>query len=300
MTLERTLRARIEGLLGSHVTGARLVDGGYTPAARWLVSCESGETAFAKAGTTPGTAKALRDEAAVYRQLGGDFMPRMLGWDDHLEAPLLLLEDLSACRWPPPWDQALIDAVCDALDRVHAARAPLRRFEDRVRFDAQGSGADGWEAVQLDPVPWLGLSIGSESWLRAALPALVEAEASAATTGDGVAHFDVRSDNLCLTERGVVLIDWNLAGLGDARLDTGFWLPSLELEGGPMPEAVLPAAPEVAAWVSGFFAARAGLAEIPDAPRVRRFQREQLGVALAWAIRALDLPPLEAGSAPSG
>jgi hypothetical protein len=56
----------------------------------------------------------------------------------------------------------------------------------------------------------------------------------------------------------------------------------------------------VAARVSGFFAARAGLAEIPDAPRVRRFQREQLGVALAWAIRALDLPPLEAGSAPSG
>ena len=100
----------------------------------------------------------------------------------------------------------------------------------------------------------------------------------------------MRSDNLCLTDRGVVLIDWNLACLGNPELDTGFWLPSLELEGGPAPEAVLPRAPEVASWVSGFFAARAGLPHIPDAPRVRAFQRAQLVVALAWAARALELP----------
>jgi len=48
-------------------------------------------------------------------------------------------------------------------------------------------------------------------------------------------------------------------------------------------------APEVAAWVSGFFAARAGLPDIPDAPSARRVQREQLSTALPWAQRALHL-----------
>jgi aminoglycoside phosphotransferase (APT) family kinase protein len=220
-------------------------------------------------------------------------MPRTLGWQDHPEAPLLLLEDLSACRWPPPWDALLIDAVQEALDRVHAPRVPappLPRFGDRFRFDVETAG---WQAIRSDPACFLGLGMTSESWLAAALPALLEAETGAETGDEVVTHFDVRSDNLCLTERGVVLIDWNLACLGNPDLDTGFWLPSLELEGGPAPEAVLPRAPEVAAWVSGFFAARAGLPEIPDAPRVRTFQREQLGVALAWTIRALDLPPLD-------
>jgi hypothetical protein len=69
-------------------------------------------------------------------------------------------------------------------------------------------------------------------------------------------------------------------------------LPSLHYEGGPPPEAILPGAPEVAAWVAGFFAARAGLPIIPDAPAVRRVQREQLSTALPWAQRALGLAAL--------
>jgi len=43
---------------------------------------------------------------------------------------------------------------------------------------------------------------------------------------------------------------------------------------------------------AGFFAARAGLPEISDAPQVRTVQRQQLETALPWAARALDLPPL--------
>jgi hypothetical protein len=47
----------------------------------------------------------------------------------------------------------------------------------------------------------------------------------------------------------------------------------------------------MAALVSGFFAARAGLPVIPQAPRVREVQRVQLAAALPWAARVLDLPP---------
>jgi hypothetical protein len=65
----------------------------------------------------------------------------------------------------------------------------------------------------------------------------------------------------------------------------------LAYEAGLQPESILPDAPEVAAWVSGFFAARAGLPAIPDAPQVRQVQRRQLQTALPWATRALDLAP---------
>ncbi|MGH3031166.1 MAG: hypothetical protein ACRDNE_10445 [Gaiellaceae bacterium] len=72
------------------------------------------------------------------------------------------------------------------------------------------------------------------------------------------------------------------------------WLPSLEAEGGPPPEALLPEAPEAAAFMSGFFAARAGLPPIPTAPHVREIQLAQLLTALPWAARALGLPPPQA------
>jgi thiamine kinase-like enzyme len=102
----------------------------------------------------------------------------------------------------------------------------------------------------------------------------------------------LRSDNICITDRQVKFIDWNGACLSNPKLDLGFWLPSLAYEAGLEPETIMPDAPEVASWVSGFFAARAGLPEISDAPRVRPVQRRQLATALPWAVRALDLPPL--------
>ena len=81
--------------------------------------------------------------------------------------------------------------------------------------------------------------------------------------------------------------------MGNAVLDVAFWLPSLELEGGPKPDAVLPSGPgvaELAALVAGFFAARAGLPPPSGAPTVRGIQLAQLRPALAWACRALGLP----------
>jgi thiamine kinase-like enzyme len=101
----------------------------------------------------------------------------------------------------------------------------------------------------------------------------------------------LRSDNICLKDGRAVFVDWNGACLSNPRLDLGFWLPSLAYESGVEPERILPDAPEVAARVSGYFASRAGLPKIGDAPLVRVVQRRQLEMALPWAVRALGLPP---------
>ena len=138
----------------------------------------------------------------------------------------------------------------------------------------------------------LSLAMASADWLERALPALLAVDVRATIEGDTLVHRDVRSDNLCFVGDQVKLIDWNIACLGSRTLDLAFWLPSLEMEGGPAPDAILPNAGAWASVVSGFFAARAGLPVIPEAPYVRDIQLRQLRFALPWAVRALDLPPL--------
>ena len=112
--------ARIGGLTGRRPIRFRRAAGGYTAAERWVVDFEGGAGAFAKIGVDPLMAGWLRQEHRAYAALDGDFMPELLGWDDG-ERPLLLLEDLSGCFWPPPWDTGRVDQVLEAVARLRAA-----------------------------------------------------------------------------------------------------------------------------------------------------------------------------------
>lgn len=276
---------RIGGLVGARVESYRRVEGGYTPALRLLCETAAGRL-FAKVGTTPGTRESLRREIHVYRSISGDFMPRLLAASDEESEPVLVIEDLSAHHWPPPWDSRQIEMTLAQIESMHGARTALETYAQ-----VHGAVGEGWREVAEDPVPFLALGVADAGWLEASLPALMRSEESCPTAGDSLTHFDLRSDNICLKSGRAVFVDWNGACLSNPRLDLGFWLPSLAYESGVEPEKVLPDAPEVAALVSGYFAARAGLPEISDAPRVRAVQRRQLATALPWAARALGLPP---------
>jgi hypothetical protein len=284
LTLHRDFVSRIEKLVGAKVESCRPVEGGYTPALRLLCRTAQG-TFFVKAGATPLTSEFLHREIYVYNRIRGGFMPDLVAWEDHEAEPILILEDLSAHHWPPPWDRQRIDLTLAQIDAMHGTKAslePYAQVHNMVGF--------GWQTVAADPRPFLSLGIADGRWLDAALPLLLQSEGLCRTDGHHLTHWDLRSDNVCFTESRAIFVDWNHACLSNPKLDLGFWLPSLAYEGGPEPERILPDAPEIAAWVSGFFAARAGLPEISDAPRVRRVQRQQLETALPWAARALDLP----------
>lgn len=213
-------------------------------------------------------------------------MPRLLGWHDDGELPVLVLEDLSDAEWPPPWTDAAVDVLLQTIEEV-AASAPLvalPQAEDDDNWTA------GWDIVAREPAPFVSPDVTSAAWLERHLGALRSASHAAPLAGNALLHLDVRSDNLCIRRRRAVLIDWNLAGRGNALLDVAFWLPSLRLEGGPDPDDVCPQAEPFAASVAGFFACRAGLPPPATAPTVRQIQLDQLRVALPWAARALGLP----------
>jgi hypothetical protein len=284
----KALAERVARIVGSTPTDWRSVAGGYTPAARYVASVDA-QTVFVKVATTPVTARMLRSEGRAYERLRGPFMPRFIGWDDDVGEPLLVIEDLSAAAWPPPWGRASVDQVLEQLHALHGSAATdLPTFAEAHR----GLTGGGWAAVARDAGPFLSLGLTSREWLDRALPRLVEAEAACPTDGEAATHGDLRSDNICLTASGAKFIDWPVACRSNPQLDLGAWLPSLAFEGGPAPEDLLPNAPQVAAWISGYFAARAGLPIIPDAPFVRRVQREQLTTALPWVSRALKLGEL--------
>ena len=280
--------ARVAELLGSPVAARGPATGGYTPAERWVVELEDGRSAFVKVAVNDLTALWLRKELRVYADLRAPFMPQLLGWADEGDRPMLVLEDLSTCDWPPPWTPERIDSVLATLAQVAATTPP--GWMDPTCADVAWIG-EGWSEVAEDPAPFLATGIVSQAWLESVLPTLLEAGAPSVVAGDRLCHFDVRSDNMCFRADGsAVLVDWNHAAIGSAKLDVAAWLPSLALEGGPAPETILPDAAPEAAVLAGYFASRCGLPPIPDAPGVRDIQKRQLSVALPWACRALGLP----------
>lgn len=280
---------RVSRILGTEVRRLlRVPSSGYTVAFHGIAELADGTTAFVKAATDPVTADFIRDEQRVFRALSGRrFMPALLGLDAG-DPPLLVLEDLRAAHWPPPWDEAGIAAVRETLRQVAATVPPdvippVDTHRDRLVL--------GWAEIEAEPARFLSLGVCSPEWLAGALPTLRQASETAPIDGDALLHLDVRSDNLCIAERGAVLVDWNHASIGNPDLDVAAWLPSLTLEGGPAPDELLPAAGGFAALLAGFFGSRAGLRAPPTAPHVRAFQLAQLRVALPWAARELDLEP---------
>ena len=280
--LDPALVDRVAAQLRSPVTSWRPVHGGYSPATRVIVTLADGRTAYVKAPTAAVHGEWLRLELAQYaRQL--PCMPRVLFGDDGAE-PLLILEDLSDGHWPPQWRAGDIAAVRASLAQVSAqSAAGLPRLADGA------SWADQWRKIKADPKAFLRLGLCSHRWFEAHIDRFIEAEALAVLDGDTLAHCDVRSDNVCLRDGQAYLIDWNWACAAHPDVDTAFWLPSLAVEGGPQPHEVLPDAAPLAAKVSGFFALRAGLPTLPEAPRVRGIQHVQLTAALLWLAHSLSI-----------
>lgn len=276
--------------LASGITVAelhRVISRGYTNNEHWIARLDDGRSVFVKRAALGPMARWLRREHLVYQQLRGPWAPELHGWHDDGERPVLVLEDLSGCAWAPPWTAERVDAVRAVLAEVAAHPVP-----DGLPSACDTACAEvNWPEVARDPEPLLSLGMCSSAWLERALPVLLEAASVQHLAGSSLLHLDVRSDNLLFRDAAAVLVDWNLAAVGNPEFDLAFWLPSLRMEGGPEPESVIAIHPGVVALVAGFFASRAGLPGIRVAPVVRDLQRRQLEVALPWAARSLDLPP---------
>jgi len=144
-------------VIGAQVVGARAVTGGYTHNLRRVLTLDDGRTVFMKRAVDQETAEWLRMEWSVYQALGpAPFLAAVVAWEDE-PLPTLVLEDLSAATWPPPWTAIQIDALLATLASIHEALGPqagqpVIPHAPRVR------------SVQLDQLrialPWAARSCG--------------------------------------------------------------------------------------------------------------------------------------------
>ena len=278
------LDERIERAVGSRPVRYSARPGGYSTADRFSVELADGRSVFIKSADDANLATWLRREHVVYASLVGGFMPRLEGWDDDGERPVLAIEDLSKADWTPRWNAERVTAVVDALAEIAASEPPPDTHPVGESFP---SLVGRWNDVAADPEPFLAAGVRDAAWLDRFLPVILDAAAGVDLSGESLLHLDVRSDNLCFRGGRAVFVDWNWASLGNPRLDIVAWLPSLACEGGPKPWEILPGEAAYGAFVAGVWAAVVGLPPPETAPHVRDLQRRQLDVALAWCEREL-------------
>ena len=311
------LRKQVEEKMGSPIRRATRVFGGYGPSVTFRFFLADGRTVFAKGagkGSTAENWRVLPLEEAVYLDIAAiaPISPRYYGSVSVEGWKLLLLEDLKNTRKVPPWSDSLaVKAVRD----IAAFHVRGLSEADKVETMTGNGIADNWLNLKNNREErnfFLGLfpenRSEAQAWFDTVIDTMVSIETELMRPDQpwGLIHRDIRSDNLRFRDGALVLFDWAAVCRGPLLLDAGFFFPSVEGEGGPTAERLLPeykrvmaangidfplfAEQAVAAATAGFFASRAGKPPIPLLPRLRTVQRLQLGPALRWACNILSLP----------
>jgi aminoglycoside phosphotransferase (APT) family kinase protein len=206
----------------------------------------------------------------------------------------LAFEDVDGRLPAQPWVPDELDRVLDAVVDLAAALTPSPVPPEVAGWVADwGPLRDGeWRRLREDED---GVRPRLDPWSAHHLDALVDLEAGAgpACAGDTLLHLDLRADNLLLTPHRVLVVDWPHARVGAPWLDAVGFAPSVAMQGGPPPEALLAripaarvAAPEAItaalAAVAGYFTRNALLPPPPGLPTLRPFQDAQGVIAREW------------------
>lgn len=292
--------AAVEAWLGAPIVSAHSQPSGFSPGVAARLLTEDGCRVFVKAigpEPNPAAAAAHRREARIAASLpAGVPAPRLLWSYDEGEHGwvALLFEDVEGWHPACPWRADELDRVLTCLSSL-ATRLTPSPLRPPVVGDAREEFAErlcGWRFLREERPAQL------DSWSTRHLQQLaaLESRAPDAVAGDTLLHFDVRADNILLTPERVWIVDWPLACVGAAWVDLVFFAPSVAMQGGPDPEALLtrcPAAQEAdagaltaaVAAVAGFFTHRAAQPPPPGLPTLRAFQAAQGDVARRWLAR---------------
>jgi hypothetical protein len=317
----REAKAALEGIVGAPIIDAAIAWGGYGPSATFILRTASGRKFFCKGthpGFTEGGKAAFHIELSYYQAIPelAEFGPAFRGAVHHEDWHLLVLDYVERAFEVPPWTEAAHRDAISMLARFHS-RTPANRQMLPTAQEQSGivglyQAESGWKSLadadnQNAFVALFSDRAAAARWLNDHLADFMALEASAAHL-DGPrswVHHDVRSDNLLFRAGGPpLLIDFPFLAYGPTLTDVAFFLPSVAGEGGPLPQHGLRLYEQISchrfdprdvalavAIIAGFFASRAGQADIPGLPRLRWVQKLQLFPSLTWLIKLLEIEP---------
>jgi hypothetical protein len=222
-------------------------------------------------------------------------VPRLLWTYDEGGWVALGLTDIDGHTPVQPWQSHELDLVTEGLQRLHAVLTPSP-LASATAADAFASGINGWSELQSTQ------ATGLDAWSMKNLDRLVALEASAPSilTGETLLNFDVRADNILIADDQAYFVDWPWARVGPPYVDWLALAPSVHMQGGPRPDALLRNAPlsdvrdeainAALASITGYFLGHSRRPPPPGIPTVRAFQQAQGEVALAWLRERLGWP----------
>jgi hypothetical protein len=291
------LRAEVERLLGGRVVGATTQRGGFSPGVAARLRLGNGDRAFVKAvgDINPDSPDIHRAEARVTAALpAGTPAPHLLGSIDRDGWVILAFEDIDGRAPAQQWQAAELARVLEAVADLAEALSPAPISVPTVQERFKNLGR-GWQQLAEATDSGSDDLAGLNPWARRQLAALVTVERSwsEAVRGGALVHADIRADNILLTRDRVYFVDWPWACLAAPWFDLVAMLPSVAMQGGPQPEAILARHPVAAAAdpdavtavvcaLGGLFTYLSRQPDPPGLPTLRAFQRAQGEVALDW------------------
>jgi hypothetical protein len=292
------VRRSIEDHLGLGVVAAQSQQRGFSPALAARLRLSDGSSVFAKAigpddqTGAPGGQGFYRREAEVSSQLPGT-VPRPALMDNWEVGGwvVLVFENIEGANPVLPWQRSQLDRVLAAMEATARALTPSPL---PAPLASTPGGTTHWRDLMAEP-DRLGWLTGHVPWVGEHVQQLAELEASSdeAYAGGTLLHFDVRADNILLTDGDVYLVDWPHVRIGAPWVDLVYFLPSVAMQGGPSPQELFwrhPLSEEAAtedvvrvlAAFAGFMLDGATRPPPPGLPGLRRFQLAQGLEALRW------------------
>jgi hypothetical protein len=296
------VRGWVERELGATVVEAIDEAGGFSPGPACRVRCANGRRAFVKAVSVelnPHSPDMHRREATITAGLPPiPLVPRLLDVYDDGAWVALLYSEVDGRLPHLPWRDDELRRVLDATSALHDALTPCPVVDVDTAAELLGDDLRGWRALAAGGGPTDAL----DEWSRAHVDRCAELEAGweGAAAGATLLHADLRADNI-LVGAEVVFVDWAHGCRGAPVLDIVAWAPSVALQGGPAPDALVArhgpsaavdpdALTAIVAAIAGYFTYAALQPPAPGIPTLRAFQAAQGGVAREWLARRAGLP----------
>ncbi|MGW1029350.1 aminoglycoside phosphotransferase family protein [Streptomyces sp. NPDC002577] len=226
----RTVRARIEQLLGSPVADATSQPGGFSEGLAARVRLANGKRAFVKAAnslTAPAEADFHRRENAISQRLPKEVpAPRLLDAHDDGTWVVLAFEEIPGHLPAQPWQPDDLTRVLAAVTDMAEVLTPSPVDEMILAKPRLG----GWLAL-ADDAPARTKVEELSPWAAHHFDELAALEENASLAGVTLLHGDLYPFNIMLTADRVFVVDWPHAWIGPRHCDAVTLLSSVSLSG---------------------------------------------------------------------